>query len=76
LIQFAREDAGVLVRKSEDASPLRVRRVDTVIDDRCPFACLLCVGRDREVGTDHLNARWGIGSFASNSGTRSSLATR
>jgi hypothetical protein len=49
--------------------PLRVRRVGTVVDHRRPFACLLGVGRDGEVGADHLNAFRELGWFTPNCGT-------
>ena len=49
--------------------PLRVRRVDTVVDDRCPIACPLGVGRHGDVGADDLNAFRELGSSASNRGT-------
>ncbi len=45
--------------------PLRVRRIDTVVDDRRAFASPLGLGRNGEVGGDHLNAFREIGSFAS-----------
>jgi hypothetical protein len=51
--------------------PLRVRRIDAVIDDRCPIASPLGVGRYGKVGTDYLNALGEVGSSASDCGTHS-----
>ena len=50
-------------------SPFRVRRVDTVVDHRCPIARPLGVGRDCDVGDDDLNTFWELGSFTPNRGT-------
>ena len=49
--------------------PLRVRRVGTVVDDRCPLTCPLRAGLDRDVGAYDLHPFREVGSFASNCGS-------
>jgi hypothetical protein len=54
-------DDGVHERRMQIRPP-RVRRVDTVVDDRCALACPPRVGLESDVGGDHLNAFRKVGS--------------
>ena len=49
--------------------PLRVRRVGTVVDDRCPLTCPLRVGLNIEVRADDLDPFRNVGASAADRGT-------
>jgi hypothetical protein len=56
--------------------PLRVRRVDAVINHRCPLTRPLHVSLHSEVGADHLKPFCEVGSFTPNNGTYAITARR